>query len=81
MPVYEFECPEHGRFQEIIGYDKFVRVHKCPKCRIKARLVPSIPARHVVDFIPGWNGGAGEYFDTKKDRENWLVESGSRRLR
>jgi len=81
VPIYAFDCKAHGRFEDLLSVKELHGSRPCPKCNKPAKWAPSVPARHVVDFIPGWNGGAGKCFDTKKDREIWMRESGSRRLR
>jgi hypothetical protein len=34
-----------------------------------------------VDFSSGWDMGAGRYFNTKRERDNWIAEKGTRRIR
>ena len=81
MPIYAFHCPAHGRFEDVLSVKQLTGTWPCPKCNKQAKWAPSVPAPHRVDFTAGWNGGAGKHFDTKKDREIWMRESGSRRLR
>lgn len=79
MPVYEFTCKDHGVFEEMRSVKAFSRSAQCPECGSASPLKFSKPGRHIMDFISGWNGGAGTYFDTKKDRETWMRSKGMAR--
>ena len=39
MPMYEFECPVHGRFTELKPMG--ARTGMCPECGQDSKLVPS----------------------------------------
>jgi len=32
MPLFEFVCPEHGRFEKLYRGKEDVTVARCPKC-------------------------------------------------
>ncbi len=74
MPVYSHKCPKHGVFENLISVKQFSRKAKCPECGTSSPLVFSKIGKHIVDFTAGWNGGAGRYFNSKKDRETWMRE-------
>lgn len=40
MPIYEYECPEHGRFEELRALDAGNR-EPCPDCGIMCKKVLS----------------------------------------
>jgi len=41
MPIYEFYCPEHGKFEELRGMDERQNA-PCPQCSDRAKLVLSV---------------------------------------
>ena len=78
MPLVESRCRDHGAYEALVlRRDQAV----CPTCGEAGKTVFNAPATYRVDFRSGWSPGAGEYFDTKRQRENWMVESGSRRIK
>jgi len=32
MPLYEYECKDHGRFEEILSIKSASGLSRCPKC-------------------------------------------------
>lgn len=74
MAIYLYDCPVHGQFEEMRSITRFSRAIACPQCKKRSRLVIVAPAKHRVDFTAGWNGGAGRYFDTKRERDTWMRE-------
>ena len=78
MPLVEAQCRDHGAYAALV----LRRAQAvCPTCGKAGKTVFNAPATYRVDFRSGWSPGAGEYFDTKRQRENWMVESGSRRIK
>lgn len=78
MPRFDVLCPEHG-VQEVFGRDPD---HLgCPLCSSSVKRVWSRPASFRIDFTEGWDPGAGKNFATKQERDNWVAESGSRRIK
>jgi len=44
MPIFEFECPEHGKFERIVDF-KYDTL-PCPKCKVESDKVEfSVPAK------------------------------------
>lgn len=81
MPIYEYECEDHGIFSEFHHTMDIEHFLPCPICGKKSKKIISKPGKHIVDFRPGWNAGAGQYFDKKEERETWIHESGSVRIK
>ena len=75
MPIFDVLCDEHGT-QEVFGKEML-----CPICSKPARRLFTSPATHRVDFRSGWDMGAGQNFYSKRDRENWISTSDSRRIK
>mgnify|MGYP003144614738 CR=1 FL=1 len=81
MPIRDYECQKCG--------NKDVHIHRMSedyprsiKCDCGGEMdykwgAPSFR----VDFRAGWDDGAGENFDTKRQRDNFLQEKGLRRIR
>jgi putative FmdB family regulatory protein len=74
MPIYEYYCPRHGRYDHYKSVKQFSKTDHCPECGKLSQLVFSKPGKHIVDFTAGWNGGAGKTFESKTDRETWMRE-------
>ena len=81
MPVYEFNCDQCGRTEEDFFFLTTGDIeHNCTTCNIRANRVFSV-FRHKMEFRDGWDGGLGEYVDTKKQRETFMRDKGLRRQR
>lgn len=50
MPLYEYECPEHGKFEELVPMSQHREDNICPKCRQVAQRVMS-----ACTFAIDWN--------------------------
>ena len=74
MPLREYECPDHGRFDRLIS-GEYPKTLLCPECNKPARFVFSIAAFRF-DFRYGWDPGAGKGFDSARQRDNYLAEQG-----
>jgi putative FmdB family regulatory protein len=46
MPIYEYDCPKHGRFEKIKNNRDLVEV--CPECNDLCDVVISIPAPAII---------------------------------
>jgi hypothetical protein len=75
MPFFDVRCDIHGR-QEVTSVSQ-----GCPLCGKKVKRLWTAPPKIVVDFRDGWDMGAGKYFNTKMERDNWVAEKGIRRIR
>ena len=53
MPIYEYECLNHGRFEMVRSYEDRDANKSCPTCGAPSRRVMSVPAKSVV---PGGTG-------------------------
>lgn len=54
MPLYQYSCPKHGEFEELLSIREKTDEHKCPKCKQICPQVIGLPA--PAKFI-----GAGFY--------------------
>ena len=55
MPVYEFVCEKHGKFEEITIKAEWKDI-RCPKCGKKVKKVMSAPSMFQIH---GFNAGNG----------------------
>ena len=77
MPLYEFTCDICGRsLTDIYEYDN-IQIPKC--CKKRMRRVFS-PFRTIIDFRSGWDEGLGRYFNTARERNNYIAEHNFRRI-
>jgi putative FmdB family regulatory protein len=79
LPLYEYDCPEHGRF-ELVRKFSDPPVEKCPKCGKKVQKVLSAPAFqfkgtgwYVTDYA---KKSGGESKDGKGKAEGGGKDSG-----
>jgi len=78
MPMYEFTCDTCGKsLTDIYDYDN---IGKPLCCKKHMRRVFS-PFRAIVDFRDGWDEGLGKYFNTSRERNNYIAENNFRRIR
>lgn len=59
MPIYVYECPEHGRQDVFTRNFDILKVRACPKCGRKSRICVTAPSRHNIERT--WNDKANEY--------------------
>ena len=82
MPLMEYRCPVHGAFTELVSHrTDHYKSHACPECGSDSPRVFTSPAIHVVEFTAGFDRSANQYFDTKRQRDNWLQEKGLRKIK
>lgn len=90
MALRGYRCEKCGKETEELFWKDYPRSIPCPRCGGKAvyrisdtryaKLGDRQPKRYKVDFRSGeYDLAAGRVFNSKKERENWLVESGSTR--
>ena len=63
MPVYEYQCQKHGKF-DVLKPMGFVGVVTCPDCGKACRKVPSVPAPAVIinhEQLPLGNKSRGKF--------------------
>jgi len=80
MPIYEYDCKTHGRFDEYQNVNAKKSLN-CPICGMGCKRVFSTPAKAIFDFRPGWDEGAGRHFGSARERNNWVAASGSQRIK
>ena len=87
MPRLDVTCEQHGVSEiwvatKTLGSPAALATEMvCPVCFQPAKRKWSAPAVAVIDFRDGWDMGAGKYFSTKRERENWISSKGKRRVR
>ena len=80
MPFYPFKCDDCVEaFEE---FQKLKETHKgyCPKCGKEGKRVWT-PVNFALDFKYGFDVGAGKYFDSNRQRNNYITEQGLRRVK
>jgi len=78
MPMYEFKCDKcGGSLTDIYDYDNIGNPLCCKK---PMRRVFSM-FRAIIDFRDGFDIGLGKYFNTARERNNYIAEHDIRRLR
>ena len=78
MPLFDVICPAHGQ-QEALAKDSSSLA--CPVCGSRVERKFSSPPVFRMEFSAGWDMGAGRHFDTKRQRDNWIAERGTRKIR
>jgi len=77
VPLYEYLCREHGRFEGWATMDKRHDLQKCPKCPSFSRFVVSAP-RVFCDYPAYISPATGELVEGRRARQNDLAKSGCR---
>jgi len=84
MPLYDFRCTNKKCETEV--FDIFIAsndVRKgcaCPDCNTKARRIYSA-ASFKFDFKAGFDAGAGQHFESAKQRDNYIGSHNLRRIK
>jgi hypothetical protein len=55
MPLRDFRCPQHGKFEDLVAYA--VTDMPCPQCSQMSKVLLSAPARTGTLWNAGWNSG------------------------
>lgn len=55
MPIYEFCCAEHGRFDDLVPMGQMT--HACPQCSQQSVKLVSMPAKTATLWNSRWNEG------------------------
>ena len=89
MPIREYKCSNCSYFVDEImrGATYPHDMGKCPKCR-KGSLYHTFAVSttksgnrlrgYTVDFVPGYDVGAGRYFETNSERHEWMARTGTK---
>ena len=59
MPIYVYECSEHGRQDVFTRTFDVLKTRPCPKCGKASKICVTAPSRH--DIKRTWNDKANEY--------------------
>ena len=81
MPIHDYQCEKGHKWEEIFGIKDEIVERPCPECGGRGRKIYTSPAVFKVDFRPGWDDGAGEYFNTKRERDTFLDKNDLRRVK
>jgi len=55
MPIYEYECEEHGKFEVLEYRPPGAEYTPCPVCDVPAPMVPSLPIMRPDSYWAGVN--------------------------
>ena len=59
MPIYSYECPEHGQHDVFTRTFDILKVRPCEKCGKDSKICITAPSRHNIERT--WNDKANEY--------------------
>jgi len=77
-PLYEYECPKHGRFERLVDINQNGNPAVCPECGETSAKVISRPAVISVQHkerLPLGTGSRGKYIPPEGERHGILVPS------
>lgn len=78
MPAYDYRCDDCNCNYEETQRPNDPHIKVCPSCGKPARRVYSL-AGFSFTFKYGWDAGAGQGFDSKKQRDEHLARNGLRK--
>lgn len=83
MPLYDFRCEEHGKFETIAKWDEAVA---CKICGVECRRLMSVPAKTRALWNGGWTAGltgsgfysysAGQHVNDHREEEKIMKSRG-----
>lgn len=75
MPLYEFECPEHGVFEELFQHPVGAAQSDCPECGQESGRVCSVPVMRPDSYWAGhYSLTLGRHFTSKSEEKRFLKE-------
>lgn len=77
MPIYEYQCPEHGKFSNWARIDDRHTPTPCNQCGVLAPFVISAP-RVFGDFEPYISPASGNLISGKRQRQEDFARTGTR---
>jgi putative FmdB family regulatory protein len=80
MQIYPYKCEACGELVELLQAVQGKHLEAECKCGGVAKRVWTTFGIDV-DFKDGYDEGAGAYFSTKRDRENFLSKNGLRKAK
>lgn len=78
MPLYEFKCEQCGKIITEMYDMNGIRKPTC--CGKRADRKYSTFTK-IVDFRDGFDAGLGKYFNTARERNNYIAEKNLRRIK
>lgn len=75
MPIYEYQCKEHGRFEKIfLTFDK-PDMLPCPKCgQESAKAISRCSIKPDSLWSGVYDAGTGQTFTSASYRERWMKD-------
>ena len=76
MPIFEYDCPRHGKF-EVIRSD-YKKQISCPECGLSSRALITAPARARFverESLPLGNKSRGRFIPPQGNRAGILIPS------
>lgn len=74
MPIYEYECEEHGRFEVLEHRAPGAEFKSCPACDVPAPLVPSLTVMRPDTLWAGHQIEGRGYFTSKSRLDKSMKE-------
>ncbi len=59
MPIYVYDCPEHGQQDVFTRTFDVLKERPCPACGKTSKICVTVPSRHNIERT--WNDKANEY--------------------
>jgi len=79
MMLYEYDCPDHGRFDEFNTLAARNNM-QCPECGKDAKKAMSV-CHAYMDFTAGFDSSLNKWVETKAQRERICEEKGLKRYK
>lgn len=77
MPIYEFQCPVHGRFPRWENFSTRPATHRCEVCGADSPYTISAP-RVFSDFEPYESPASGKWISGRRERAEDFARTGTR---
>lgn len=77
MPIYEYQCKKHGRFDSWALMSERHAPQACPKCHKLSEFVISAP-RVFCDFTPYISPASGKLIEGRRARTEDFARTGTR---
>jgi DNA-directed RNA polymerase subunit RPC12/RpoP len=79
MAMREYQCADCGHITNELFDSSYPSSVECENCGATASFKFST-FRSIMVFRDGYDWGAGEYFDTQRQRDNYLAEHNLRKV-
>ena len=75
MPLREYRCNKCGKVQDELHFGDYPKTSVCEVCGGQAEYRIGAPVFKLA-FKYGWDAGAGAYFDSNRQKNNYLASHG-----